>query len=71
MISRFNPPAESARTIGFGNQAASAREIPEEPACTDRISLHFLWQNRTQRKVTVDAEKSDGKKKSDDGRREK
>jgi hypothetical protein len=42
MVPRFNPPAEpartvgfgkrdSARTVGFGNQAASAREIPEEP----------------------------------------
>jgi len=41
-VPRFNPPAEpartvrfgkrdSARTVGFGNQAASAREIPEEP----------------------------------------
>jgi len=40
-VPRFNSPAEpartvgfekrdSARTVGFGNQAASAREIPEE-----------------------------------------
>jgi hypothetical protein len=25
-VPRFNPPAEPARTVGFGNQAASARE---------------------------------------------
>jgi len=30
-VPRFNPPAEPARTVGFGNQAASAREIPKEP----------------------------------------
>ncbi len=30
IVPRFNPPAEPARIVGFGNQAASAREIPEE-----------------------------------------
>jgi hypothetical protein len=77
-VSRFNPPAEpaqtvgfgkrdSARTVGFGNQAANAREIPEEPS-SERTrecvrACVYLWP--------LDAEKSDGKKKSDDGHREK
>ncbi len=64
-ISRFNPPAEPARTVRFGkrdlawtvgfeNQAASAREIPEKPSnertrerfdCErERETLFLLWQ---------------------------
>ncbi len=77
-VPRFNPSAEpartvgfekrdSARTVGFGNQAANAREIPEEPSSErTRECVHAcvcLWP--------LDAEKSDGKKKSDDGHREK
>jgi hypothetical protein len=38
---------------------------------SDSSSSSSVCDHWTQRKVTVDAEKSDGKKKSDGGRREK
>jgi predicted house-cleaning NTP pyrophosphatase (Maf/HAM1 superfamily) len=47
----------------------SSKRIVLASASPRRSEL--LLDHWTQRKVTVDAEKSDGKKKSDGGRREK
>jgi hypothetical protein len=70
IIPRFNPSTEPARTVGFGNQAASAREISEEPGSErtrerfdcERERLACVCDHWTQRKVTVDVKKSDRKK---------
>jgi hypothetical protein len=59
MVLRFNPPAESARTvgfrkrdsartIGFENQAASAREIPKEPG-NERTRKRFDCERERKR----------------------
>ncbi len=74
-VPRFNPSTEPAQTVGFGNQAASAREISEEPGSErtrdlgrTRQRTHereiWLWERETcVRLWPLDAEKSDGGRK--------
>jgi hypothetical protein len=52
-VPRFNPPAEPARTVGFGNQAASAREIPEEPGSERTRDPGRTRQRARERETSV------------------
>jgi len=80
-VLRFNSPAESAcifygRTDPAGELKCRGRFSSPTLLLLRRLPSPFavcasVCDHWTQRKVTVDAEKSDGKKKSDGGHREK